>query len=100
MITLPPPESQSSASNPWLQQSVQVFFSAINWEDHPPEVQEIKRTSLHDSTASLSLSLSVCQFFAAIDWDDVAIAAPTTVAESPASPLANTLTLDDFSDLF
>jgi hypothetical protein len=85
----------------WLQSSVREFFSACNWEDQPPEVQELKLTALQGSTEPLSLTLSVRQFFGAIAWDGNAVAAPPP-AESPSSASApvDEFTLDDFSSLF
>ena len=93
------PSNGSNAPGSCLQQSVQTFFGAVNWEDSPPEVQEIKLTAAQDGGAGLSLTLSVCQFFAAVNWEDAQIAAPSLV-ELPTSPTFDNLTLDDFSSLF
>lgn len=93
----------------WLQQSVQEFFSGINWEDKPIEIYELSQglaagTLYHTPDVALSLSLTVSQFMAAIPWDGATIGAlPTTTApvdddfdqDSPDS-----LTLEGFSDLF
>ena len=93
------PEAQAQS---WLQSSVQTFFTGFNWEDHSPEVQELKLQSLQGSNTPLSLTLSVNQFFGAINWEGVAAAAPVAVPASTSQPVsvANDLTLDDFSSLF
>lgn len=86
---------------PWLQSSVQKFFSAVNWEDNPEEVQEMKLTAMANPNAPLSLTLSVSRFFATVNWEGAEIAAdPTPVAPPPTSAPANDFTLDDFSGLF
>ncbi|MEX0268134.1 hypothetical protein AB3R30_03240 [Leptolyngbyaceae cyanobacterium UHCC 1019] len=82
----------------WLQSSVQEFFSTLNWEDLPPNIQPIGEVTSQYSDAPLSLDLSVSRFFAAINWEGAAIAALVS-APSP-SPSADSFTLDDFSDLF
>ncbi|XHX80175.1 MAG: hypothetical protein RBJ76_09685 [Stenomitos frigidus ULC029] len=83
----------------WQRDSVKAFFTSVNWDDHPPAMQEIKQSSSKDSNAPLSLKMSVCQFFATVNWADTAIAAPTAVQPSP-PPARDELTLDDFSGLF
>lgn len=87
-------------SQPWLQSSVQQFFSAINWEDNPPEVQELKLTKTQTDDELLSMTLSVSQFFGAIAWDGRSIAAPPTHTESSQPSKDVNFTLDDFSELF
>jgi len=88
----------------WLQQSVQEFFSGINWENSPPAVyelsQELTTSVLQGTDVSLSMSLTVSQFFAAIPWDGATIAV-TPLPAKPAEPEdVNSLTLEGFSDLF
>ena len=56
-------DGRSQPVAPWLQASVRTFFGNFNWEDNPPEVQQVKLTTLQASTAPLNLSLSVSQFF-------------------------------------
>ena len=103
-LTLPTRNGSGAiaATETWLEQSVQQFFSTFNWEDHPPEVQEIKLTSLSlgEVDAPLSLSLTVGQFFSSINWDDTTIAAAPTLPSSSMPPTRDDLTLDDFSSLF
>jgi hypothetical protein len=90
-----------SKSDSWLQSSVQSFFTALNWEDSPPEVQEAKIASAQPgNTDPLSLTLSVSQFFAALNWDGTAIAAPIVSEQPTLQPAADNFTLDSFSDLF
>ncbi len=91
--------NSSSFMNPgkWLESSVQEFFSALNWEDLPLDIQHGEVTSQY-SNAPLSLDLSVSRFFAAINWEGAAIAAPVSAITQPTS--ADRFTLDDFSDLF
>lgn len=87
---------------PWLQKTVQDFFAAINWDDHPPEVQEIKQVVSETQDMSLSLTLSVKQFFESIPWDGKAVAAPIVdepLAEPPPAG-GESFTLDDFSGMF
>lgn len=101
MMTMTLPKTNGSSAtaslDPWLQWSVQKFFSTVNWEDNPPEVQEIKR---QDQDAPLRLTLSVCQFFASVNWEGTTIAAPTLIQPTSSPAAKNDLTLDDFSNLF
>jgi hypothetical protein len=94
--------SKPHASPAWKQQSVQQFFTAFNWDDHPPEIQELKLTvAQQPSNQALSMTLKVSQFFAAVNWDGNAIAATPTYGDIPPETPANDgLTLEDFSDLF
>lgn len=100
-MTLPHRNGSSaySASEVWIQSSVQTFFSGFNWEDNPPEVHEVKQAAVLHSTEPLSLTLSVSQFFAAVNWDGTAIAAATPQPAAPAQK-PDDLTLDDFFNLF
>ncbi len=87
-------------SQSWMQISVQEFFTAINWEDNPPEVQQVKlAASEPNSVSTLSMTMSVSQFFAALNWDGNAIA--TAPQNQPSQqPKPDEITLDDFSSLF
>jgi hypothetical protein len=92
----------SSVSKPakqWLQSSVQDFFVAVNWDDHPPEIRPSALAATDVNPEPFSLEMSVSRFFATINWDGNAIAAPTPVEQPKATP-KNEFTLDDFSDLF
>lgn len=85
----------------WLRQSVQQFFSNFNWEDNPPEIQELRQVSTQTGQQTLSLTLSVTQFFNAVNWEGSSIAAmphPETLPSPSATNAA--FTLEDFSDLF
>ena len=87
----------------WKQQSVQQFFTAFNWDDHPPEMQELKLIAAQQGVSpAMSLALKVRDFFSAFNWDDSAIAATPKPPEAiPGSGNADdAFTLDDFSDLF
>ncbi|UBF26574.1 hypothetical protein K9N68_00740 [Kovacikia minuta CCNUW1] len=85
----------------WLQSTVQQFFTALNWEDSPPEVQEVKISAAQLGNAGpLSLSLSVSQFFSALNWEGTAIAAPIPQEQPTLQPAPDNFTLDAFSDLF
>lgn len=106
MNTLTSPASRNGAAltapdRAWLTLTVQQFFGAVNWDDQPLAVQELKRTSL-ETGGPLSLTLTVSQFMNAIPWDGKAIAAPIPLEE--AIPIAESqgadLTVDDFSSLF
>lgn len=86
----------------WLQTSTRKFFSSVNWDDNPPEVQEIKQKVAENPTEELGRDLTVSQFFASVNWDDDAAVAPPAadfLADLLEEP-ANSFTLDDFSDLF
>ena len=103
MSTLTLPQTNGAKARPavasWQRDSVKAFFTSVNWDDHPPAMQELKLSASEDSNAPLSLKMSVCQFFATVNWADTAIAAPTVV-QAPPPPANNELTLDDFSGLF
>jgi uncharacterized membrane protein len=87
----------------WLQLSVQKFFLGVNWEDHPPAVQEMqlsaRAAAAQGQPIPLSLELSVSQFFAAIAWDGTSIAAANEPV-LPSTSQADDFTLDDFTNLF
>jgi hypothetical protein len=108
MLTLPQTNgSKASVPAPsWLQSSVQAFFTAINWENNPPEIQQIRQSTAQPvsfdtpSPQALNLIMSVNQFFAAINWDNATIAGNATSSESQSPAKPKDITLDDFSDLF
>jgi hypothetical protein len=103
-------EQNGSKSHPqmdsWLQISTRTFFSSFNWDDNPPEVQEIKQ-QVADQTLDeeQTQNLTVGQFFAAVNWDDEAAAAAPATSDSLLAELLDEsedskFTLEDFSDLF
>ncbi len=105
VLTLPHTNgSHSHRPAEWLQLSVQKFFTAINWEDRPIEIQEVKLSTLESAFAGtpteMSLTLKVGQFFGAIDWEGNAIAQAPSVEPILPEKTDNDLTLDDFSSLF
>ncbi len=91
-------DSASMNTSNWLQSSVQEFFSTLNWEDLPLDIQHPGQVSPQYSDAPLSLNLSVSNFFAAVNWEGATIAAPVLTTTQPTSNTS--FTLDDFSDLF
>ena len=103
MSTLTLPQTNGSKALPtieaWQRESVRSFFTAVNWDDRAPAVQDIKLSLKEGSDKPLNLKMSVCQFFASVNWDGIAIAAPTPVQSAP-PPGNDDLTLDGFSGLF
>lgn len=92
--------STPHADDAWMRQTVQRFFGGFNWEDNPPEIQELRQT-VSNGHQTLSLTLKVSQFFKAINWEGGAIAAmPQFEAPPTSDPAADAFTLEDFSDLF
>ena len=109
MITITPTNSngRAAATESWLALSVREFFTTVNWENKPPEVQQLSQElviSARQGTASpLSLNLTVSQFFGAIPWDGAAIASlPVQTDDILLSDPTNgsDFTLEGFSDLF
>lgn len=96
-----PAAMNGSTANPadqdWLQFSVREFFSQLNWDDHPLNLQALDLDPINPQP--LSLEMSVSYYFSAIDWEGRAIAAPISISELPSAP-SDDLTLDDFSSLF
>ncbi len=89
----------SDLSQGWLRQSIQQFFTAVNWDDQPLEIQNLRIASSQEEAQGLSLFLPVNQFFSAFNWDGSA-AAPLKPTRPTEKPAEDGLTLDDFSDLF
>lgn len=91
----------SNLSQGWLRQSIQQFFTTVNWDDQPLEIQHLRMASSQETSQGLSLFLPVSQFFSAFNWDGSTAAPlkPPKPVEQPAKPEDN-FTLDDFSDLF
>ncbi|MCU0523980.1 MAG: hypothetical protein MUF72_04050 [Elainella sp. Prado103] len=86
----------------WLKQTVHQFFSAVNWDDQPPEIQVLRQATHQPQSHSLNLLLTVNQFFSTVNWEGGAIAQPIKPAADPLSTPDQTkgFTLDDFSGLF
>lgn len=88
-------------SKEWLRRSVGEFFTAINWDLQPLEVQQIKQAAWQGSKEQLSQMLSVSQFFSCFAWEGKQVAAPVPDKSEPAAEEgSNEFTLDDFSSLF
>lgn len=109
MITITPINlnGRSFDSESWLALSVREFFTAVNWENKPPEIQQLSQELVISATqgtiSPLSLNLTVSQFFGAIPWDGSTIASLPN--QTDGSFLATTadssdFTLEGFSDLF
>jgi len=86
----------------WLQRSVGEFFTGINWDLQPLEIQQIKQAAWQGSSEPLSQMLSVTKFFSCFVWEGNQVAAPVPDRSKPAaeSGSSNEFTLDDFSSLF
>lgn len=99
MNVLPHPNGATEKpSQAWLKQTVQQFFNGINWDNHPPEIQQLR--SVQGDAQLLSLLLTVNQFFSAVNWDDSSVASPLPLPAPAADAEADTFTLEDLSDLF
>lgn len=80
----------------WRQHSVRLFFETMAWEGQPATISALGRPAVLAPT----LTLSVAHFFASVPWTGpTVVAAPVVTSGSPA-PVASTLTLEAFSDLF
>lgn len=99
MIATLPHTNGSSVypSRAWLKQTVQHFFNTVNWDDHPPEVQSLRLTGQDEPKTSLLLTVN--QFFSTINWEGDAASPPKPNSVWTAEA-TDTLTLEDFSDLF
>jgi hypothetical protein len=94
------PNASLPQTNSWKQQSVQQFFGRFNWEDHPPEIRELKATAAESGDRPLSLVLTVNQFFGSIDWDGNTDLFSGHFTDSSLAADADSFTLDDFAALF
>lgn len=105
-LTLTHTNGSKSHSSEWASQTVQQFFSAINWDDTPPVViadAPLPAVAVPGQPTELSMMMTVSQFFGAVNWDGVAIAAapsPSLDAMQATPAPVNEFTLDDFSSLF
>ncbi|MDG2617958.1 hypothetical protein P7L53_17085 [Thermoleptolyngbya sichuanensis XZ-Cy5] len=99
------PASAEPKPPSWLHQTTYSFFSSINWDDNPPEVEQV-RLDATSSDGPLSLMLTVRQFFTSVNWDGasssraIAPEVDLSLSSEPPQPAANAFTLEDFSDLF
>lgn len=93
--------SSAHSESLWLRQNVHQFFGGFNWEDHSPDIQELRQTT-SNGNQPLSLVLTVNQFFSAINWEGGAIAATPQADQSlqSSNTTLDAFTLEDFSDLF
>jgi hypothetical protein len=90
----------AAKSSDWLQQSVQQFFSAVNWNDRPSVIQHLLLNTELETAQTPSLFLTVNQYFGAFDWEGRNVAAPLKSSTKPVAEAKDEFTLDDFSDLF
>ncbi|VXD18934.1 conserved hypothetical protein [Planktothrix serta PCC 8927] len=82
----------------WLNESVQDFFSNLNWLGTPSRVQ-----SGDPAPSKMNLTLSVADFFQRIDWEGVPqVGVMPVISDSSASDDSNELdvTIDDLMGLF
>ncbi|MCB8760530.1 hypothetical protein [Planktothrix agardhii] len=82
----------------WLNESVQDFFSNLNWLGTPARVEKS-----HPTTSSQSnLTLSVADFFQRIDWEGVPQVGVMPIIPAAASNTPDQLdvTIDDLMGLF
>ncbi|MDX2097379.1 MAG: hypothetical protein SFW36_06345 [Leptolyngbyaceae cyanobacterium bins.59] len=94
--------AKAAQARQWLQASVKEFFSGVNWDDQPLEVQVLKQNNLAATEGPLSLTLTVGQFFGAIPWEGGPSLPKTAAIDMPLvdQTKADDFTLDDFSSLF
>lgn len=91
----------TTATQPWLRETVQAFFEAVSWDGRPRPVAAALGSS---SRAESAMTMTVSDFFDGIAWDgQPTIGVPIAPLAAAADAAANTeldLTLDGFSDLF
>ncbi|MEB3231398.1 MAG: hypothetical protein VKJ64_10340 [Leptolyngbyaceae bacterium] len=89
------------ADQAWLTESVQDFFSGVNWENvktPPPPLP-----TMTSGERNLNPNMTVGEFFGAIPWEGVLAIAPlpsVDLFEAEAEPVADDITLDDFFGSF
>lgn len=83
----------------WKIQSVQNFFSEINWEN---VAVQMPLPTVKSGERTVNPNMTVSDFFSAISWEgEMVIAAPSAIEMNlPEEDEADDLTLDDFSGLF
>ncbi|NET10310.1 MAG: hypothetical protein F6K09_34740 [Merismopedia sp. SIO2A8] len=92
--------SQASHNQNWPIQSVQHFFSTINWEN---VATQPSLPTLKSGERTLNPAMTVSEFFGAVPWDGERVIAPSPPeAELPILNDApeDDLTLDDFFGSF
>ena len=82
----------------WLSESVQDFFSNLNWLGTPIRVEQSHNTASSQS----DLTLSVADFFQRIDWEGVPQVGVMPIVPAVASntPDQADVTIDDLMGLF
>lgn len=84
----------------WLSESVQDFFSNLNWLGTPIRVEKSLPTA--SSSSQSHLTLPVAAFFQQIDWEGVPQVGVVPIVPAPASDTLEQLdvTIDDLMGLF
>jgi hypothetical protein len=84
----------------WMNESVQDFFSNLNWLGIPSRV-----ANGHSTSSPINLTLSVTDFFQGIDWEGIPqvgvmpiISSTSTSMSDPSEELD--VTIDDLMGLF
>ncbi len=84
----------------WMNESVQDFFSNLNWLGTPSRVE-----NGHSTPSTINLTLSVTDFFQSIDWEGMPqvgvipiISSTSTSGSEPSEELD--VTIDDLMGLF
>ncbi len=91
-----------NSKHAWLRQSVQDFFTNLNWLGSPLTVP-VAAENGHAPQPHLNLTLTVAEFFQAVNWDGI----PQVGVIPPAnnSPISSDtsdldVTIDDLMGLF
>ncbi|MBE9144571.1 hypothetical protein [Planktothrix mougeotii] len=86
--------------NTWMSESVQDFFSNLNWLGTPSRVLQ----NSHSPTSSqMNLTLSVSDFFQGIDWEGVPQVGVMPISSSSSTPVSLNdpdVTIEDLMGLF
>lgn len=84
-MTYPPLVHDAATSAPWLQRSVNDYFSTIAWVPLPVSPIAPPSDAAPVASAPLSLDLSVVQYFANFPWSGVVVV-PVVDATAPIDP--------------
>jgi hypothetical protein len=89
----------------WSQLPVHHFLATFNWDNRAVELQPQISITPEPIGQPLDLRLTVSQFFNAINWSGTAASQPIAAGSareetSPVTSKRDTLTLNDFADLF